>query len=182
MYTEVSAVEGLKSQSMLHWLAQQGKSEWIQWFLQVQPPRVLENDRHSRVLAAALGSAACGNHQKIFFEIAKYFEHKPRKLCNTSASVEDGLPRLVACWPSLDLQSTLSQEVSYSWLHEKNVGPWLYGERSKKAEAQMFKCCWNEVCELLAVSGSIAVITTNIGLHSQPYRRCLSTTLIQCLH
>jgi hypothetical protein len=121
MYSAVGTVP-LKSQSMLHWLAQQGKSEWLQWFLQVQPPRILENDRHRRILAAALGTAAYRNHLEAFLEVAKFFEHNLKKLCLLSATVEDGLPRLVARLPSLDLQSTLSQQVTESRLHEANVG------------------------------------------------------------
>jgi hypothetical protein len=107
---------------MLHWLAQQGKSEWLQWFLQVQPPRVLEKIRHRRILAAALSIAASENYLETFLEIGKFFEHNLQKLYLLAATVEDGLPRLVARLPSLDLQSTLSQQVTESGLHEAKVG------------------------------------------------------------
>ena len=139
MYSAVGTVP-LKSQSMLHWLAQQGKSEWLQWFLQAQPPRIFENDRHRRILAATLSAAAYGNHLEIFLEIAKFFEHNLKKLCLLSAVVEDGLPRLAARLPSLVLQSTLSQEVTEGWLHEANVGSaalWKAISQGRSSNVQM---------------------------------------------
>ena len=139
MYSAVGTVP-LKSQSTLHWLAQQGKSEWLQWFLQLQPPRILENDRHRRIIAAALSTAANRNHLEIFLEIAKFFEHNLKKLCLLSATVEDGLPRLVARLPSLGLQSTLSQEVTESYLHEANVGSaalWKAISQGRSSNVQM---------------------------------------------
>jgi hypothetical protein len=139
MYCAINTVP-LKSRSMLHWLAQQGKSEWFQWFLQVQPPRIFENDRHRRILAAALSSAAYRNHLEIFLEIAKFFEHNLKQLCLLSAVVEDGLPRLVARLPSLVLQSTLSREVTEGYLHEANVGSaalWKAIARGRVSNVQM---------------------------------------------
>ena len=139
MYSAVGTVP-LKTQSMLHWLAQQGKSEWLQRFLQVQPPRILENDRHRRILAAALNAAAYGNHLEIFLEISKFFEHDLRRLCLLSAVVEDGLPRLVTRLPSLDLQSILSQEVTQSYLHEATVGSaalWKAISQGRSSNIQM---------------------------------------------
>ena len=125
---------------MLHWLAQQGKSEWLQWFLQVQPPRILENNRHRRILAAVLNTAACWNHLEIFLEITKFFEHDLKRLCLLSALVEDGLPRLVTRLPSLDLQSILSQEVTEGYLHEANVGSaalWKAIKKGRSSNVQM---------------------------------------------
>jgi hypothetical protein len=139
MYSAVGTVP-LKTQSMLHWLAQQGKSEWLQRFLQIQPPRILENSRHRRILAAALNAAAYGNHLEIFLEIAKFFEHDLRRLCLLSAVVEDGLTRLVTRLPSLDLQSILSQEVTQSYLHEANVGSaalWKAISQGRNSNVQM---------------------------------------------
>jgi hypothetical protein len=139
MYSAVGTVP-LQTQSMLHWLAQQGKSEWLQRFLQIQPPRILENSRHRRILAAALNAAAYGNHLEIFLEIAKFFEHDLRRLCLLSAVVEDGLPRLVTRLPSLDLQSILSQEVTQSYLHEANVGSaalWKAISQGRNSNVQM---------------------------------------------
>jgi hypothetical protein len=138
MYSRVGTVP-LKTQSMLHWLAQQGKCEWLQWFLHIQPPRIFENDRHRRILAAALNSATSRNHLETFLYIAKFFEHDPKKLCLESAIIEDGLPRIVARFPSLDLQSTLSQEAE-SWLHEANVGSaalWKAISQGRSSNVQM---------------------------------------------
>ena len=130
----------LRSLSLLHWLAQQGKSEWLQWFLQVQPPRILENDRHRHILASALSTAAYRNHLETFLGVAKFFEHDPKKLCLESAIIEDGLSQIVACFPSLDLQSTLSQEVTESHLHEANVGSaalWTAISQGRSSNVQM---------------------------------------------
>jgi hypothetical protein len=139
MYSAVGMVP-LKTQSMLHWLAQQGKSEWLQWFLQVQPPRILENNRHRRIIAAALSAAAYGNHLEIFLEFAKFFEHNLKRLCLLSAVVENGLPQLVTRFPSLDLQSMLSQEITEGWLREATVGSQALREaisRGRSSNVQM---------------------------------------------
>lgn len=119
MYSRMGTVH-FKSQSTLHWLAQQGKFEWVQWFLQVQPPRIFENDRHKYVMGSALNFAASWNHRETFFEIARFFEHDHRKLVLRSAAVENGFKRLIALLPSLDLQVILSQEAIQSYY--PNVG------------------------------------------------------------
>ena len=139
MYSRVGVVR-LTSQSILVWLAQQGKFEWLQWFLQLQPPQIFENGRHRRVLAAALQTAAYMNHREIFLEIAKFFEHNLKKLCLLSAVVEDGLPQLVARLPSLDLQSTLSQEDTESYLDDETVGStalWYAISQGRSSNVQM---------------------------------------------
>lgn len=121
MYGAVLGVP-LKTKSMLHWLGHEGKTEWLQWFLQVQPPQMFEKDRHTLIIASVLSAVAVGNHREIFLEIAKIFVDNPAKLCHVGAFVEDGLPRLAARLPSLLLQSTLSQ-VCKRPHHEVNVGP-----------------------------------------------------------
>lgn len=111
MYIDLRFLMRKNCYFMLQWLAQEGKIEWVQWFLRVQPPRVSEKGQHRHVLEAALRSAIRGKHLQTFFEIARYFVHDASMPLIKAASIEDGLPRLLACWPSLDLQTTLSQKV-----------------------------------------------------------------------
>ena len=110
--------------SMLHWLAAQGKTEWLQWMLQVQPPRIAENTRHKQILYAAIGSAASGNHLETFLELGKFSSHRSTQLCLLAAGVEDGLAQLSARFTSLDIQSALSQEYTGRLVpaSEVNVG------------------------------------------------------------
>ena len=92
---------------LLAWLAQEGKYEWLEWLLEVQPPDILDNESHRWVLGKALNSAAYRNHLDIFNYLAKLFEHDQGLLCMESAYAEDGLQNWAACYPNLELQEIL---------------------------------------------------------------------------
>lgn len=108
--------------SMLYRLATEGRIELLQWLLQIQPPRISENSQHRRILGAAMSSAANMNHLDTFLEIGKFFLHRPTRLCTQAAAIEDGLSQLCARFPSLDIPSSLSKEVTPTNHREATVG------------------------------------------------------------
>ena len=106
-HCESERLSSITNMPLLAWLAQEGKQEWLEWLLQLQPPKVLEHETHSRVLDKALTSAAYRNHLNIFNHLAKFFEHDQGLLCMKSAYAEDGLQNWAACYPALELQKVL---------------------------------------------------------------------------
>ena len=95
---------------LLAWLAQEGKDEWLEWLLQVQPPQIPECESHRWVLDKALTSAAYRNHLDIFNRLAKFFEHDQGLLCMKSAYLEGGLQNWAACLANPELQKAIMSQ------------------------------------------------------------------------